>query len=168
VFAGERGRFDHRAHTSGWNFRAVPLAEPLLRRIATVRATLTPLQDRFAPAQFTALSDDAKLSAPSFEETISGAARRTGADSRGPMSGTRTRTRFECAWFWQPVMPLVGAIQAVEPFVGLVPTGNVRATTLTAFALVSPPRLPSRARAALAASLGDSFAAPPSLVDCPD
>ena len=49
-----------------------------LATIAGVRTTLTPLKDRFAPAQFTALSDDAKLSAPSFEEMISGAA--LGAD----------------------------------------------------------------------------------------
>ncbi|HKE16814.1 MAG TPA: hypothetical protein VKB80_18195, partial [Kofleriaceae bacterium] len=46
--------------------------------IGGVRTTLTPLQDRFAPAQFSALSDDAKLSAPSFEEMTSGAA--LGAD----------------------------------------------------------------------------------------
>jgi hypothetical protein len=49
-----------------------------LATIGGVRTTLTPLQDRFAPAQFTALSDDAKLSAPSFEEMTSGAA--LGAD----------------------------------------------------------------------------------------
>ena len=34
-----------------------------LATIGGVRSTLTPLQDRFAPAQFTAMSDDAKLSA---------------------------------------------------------------------------------------------------------
>ena len=49
-----------------------------LATIGGVRTTLTGLQDRFAPAQFTALSDDAKLSAPSFEEMTSGAA--LGAD----------------------------------------------------------------------------------------
>src|SRR5262245_33378321 len=49
-----------------------------LATIGGVRTTLTPLQDRFAPAQFSALSDDAKLSAPSFEEMTSGAA--LGAD----------------------------------------------------------------------------------------
>ena len=49
-----------------------------LATIGGVRTTLTALQDRFAPAQFTALSDDAKLSAPSFEEMTSGAA--LGAD----------------------------------------------------------------------------------------
>jgi hypothetical protein len=46
--------------------------------VGGVRTTVTTLQDRFAPAQFTALSDDAKLSAPSFEEMPSGAA--LGAD----------------------------------------------------------------------------------------
>jgi hypothetical protein len=45
-----------------------------LATIGGVRTTLTGLQDRFAPAQFAALSDDAKLSAPSFEEMTSGAA----------------------------------------------------------------------------------------------
>jgi len=49
-----------------------------LATIGGVRTTLTGLRDRFAPAQFTALSDDAKLSAPSFEEMTSGAA--LGAD----------------------------------------------------------------------------------------
>ena len=48
------------------------------RRSAASAPRSTPLQDRFAPAQFTALSDDAKLSAPSFEEMTSGAA--LGAD----------------------------------------------------------------------------------------
>ncbi|MBE2315695.1 hypothetical protein DVA67_006895 [Solirubrobacter sp. CPCC 204708] len=46
--------------------------------VGGVRTTLKPLTDRFAPAQFTALSDDKKLSAPSFEEMTSGAA--LGAD----------------------------------------------------------------------------------------
>ena len=55
-----------------------------LATIGGVRTTLTPLQDHFAPAQFTALSDDAKLSAPSFEEMTSGAA--LGAD--GYATGT--------------------------------------------------------------------------------
>ena len=49
-----------------------------LATIGGVRTTVTPLTDRFAPAQFTALSDDAKLSAPSFEAMTSGAA--LGAD----------------------------------------------------------------------------------------
>jgi hypothetical protein len=49
-----------------------------LATIGGVRTTLTPLQDRFAPAQFAALSDDEKLSAPSFEDMPSGAA--LGAD----------------------------------------------------------------------------------------
>jgi hypothetical protein len=49
-----------------------------LATVGGVRATLTPLQDRFAPAQFTAMSDDQKLSAPSFEAMTSGAA--LGAD----------------------------------------------------------------------------------------
>jgi hypothetical protein len=49
-----------------------------LGTVAGVRSTLTPLQDRFAPAQFTALSDDQKLSAASFEAMTSGAA--LGAD----------------------------------------------------------------------------------------
>jgi hypothetical protein len=49
-----------------------------LATVGGARATLTPLQDRFAPAQFTAMSDDQKLSAPSFEAMISGAA--LGAD----------------------------------------------------------------------------------------
>ncbi|WP_028064030.1 DUF6603 domain-containing protein [Solirubrobacter soli] len=55
-----------------------------LATIGGVRTTLTPLQDQFAPAQFTALSDDAKLSAPSFEPMTSGAA--LGAD--GFITGT--------------------------------------------------------------------------------
>ena len=49
-----------------------------LATVGGVRTTLTPLQDRFAPAQFTAMSDDQKLSAPSFEAMTSGAA--LGAD----------------------------------------------------------------------------------------
>jgi hypothetical protein len=49
-----------------------------LATIGGVRATVTPLTDRFAPAQFTAMSDDQKLSAPSFEDMRSGAA--LGAD----------------------------------------------------------------------------------------
>ena len=55
-----------------------------LATIGGVRTSLTPLQDHFAPAQFTALSDDAKLSAPSFESMTSGAA--LGAD--GFITGT--------------------------------------------------------------------------------
>ncbi|MFG1837304.1 DUF6603 domain-containing protein [Micromonospora sp. NPDC049175] len=46
--------------------------------VGGVRTTLTPLPDRFAPAQFTTMSDDVKLSAPSFEAMTSGAA--LGAD----------------------------------------------------------------------------------------
>jgi hypothetical protein len=49
-----------------------------LATVGTVRTTLTPLRDRFARAQFAAMSDEAKLSAPSFEEMTSGAA--LGAD----------------------------------------------------------------------------------------
>ena len=49
-----------------------------LATIGGVRSTLTGLQDRFAPAQFAALSDDDRLSAPSFEDMPSGAA--LGAD----------------------------------------------------------------------------------------
>ena len=49
-----------------------------LATIGGVRTTLTPLQDNFAPAQFTAMSDDQKLSAPSFQAMTSGAA--LGAD----------------------------------------------------------------------------------------
>jgi len=49
-----------------------------LATVGGVRATLVPLQDRFAPAQFTTMSDDQKLSAPSFEAMTSGAA--LGAD----------------------------------------------------------------------------------------
>src|SRR5262245_37818939 len=49
-----------------------------LATIGGVRTTVSAVQDRFAPAQFTALSDDAKLSAPSFEAMVSGAA--LGAD----------------------------------------------------------------------------------------
>jgi hypothetical protein len=55
-----------------------------LATIGPNRATVTPLHDHFAPAQFTALSDDAKLSAPSFEQMVSGAA--LGAD--GYVHGT--------------------------------------------------------------------------------
>ena len=49
-----------------------------LATVGGVHTTLTALQDRFAPAQFTAMSDDQKLSAPSFEAMTSGAA--LGAD----------------------------------------------------------------------------------------
>jgi hypothetical protein len=52
--------------------------------IGGVRTTVAPLQDRFAPAQFTALSDDAKLSAPSFEEMVSGAALGADGYATGP------------------------------------------------------------------------------------
>jgi hypothetical protein len=55
-----------------------------LATIGGVRTTGTPLQDRFAPAQFTALSDDAKLSAPSFEEMVSGAALGADGYATGP------------------------------------------------------------------------------------
>jgi hypothetical protein len=49
-----------------------------LATVGGVRSTLSPLQDSFAPAQFTAMSDDQKLSAASFESMTSGAA--LGAD----------------------------------------------------------------------------------------
>jgi hypothetical protein len=49
-----------------------------LATVGGVWSTLSPLQDRFAPAQFTAMSDDQKLSAASFEVMTSGAA--LGAD----------------------------------------------------------------------------------------
>jgi hypothetical protein len=49
-----------------------------LATVGGVRTTLTPLQDRFAAAQFTAMSDDQKLSAPSIEAMTSGVA--LGAD----------------------------------------------------------------------------------------
>ena len=52
-----------------------------LRTAATIggiRTSLTPLQDRFAPAQFTAMTDDQKLSSDSFVEMTSGA--QLGAD----------------------------------------------------------------------------------------
>jgi hypothetical protein len=55
-----------------------------LATIGGVRTTITPLQDHFAPAQFTALSDDAKLSAPSFEEMVSGAALGADGYASGP------------------------------------------------------------------------------------
>jgi hypothetical protein len=55
-----------------------------LATIGGVRTTIAPLQDRFAPAQFTALSDDAKLSAPSFEEMVSGAALGADGYATGP------------------------------------------------------------------------------------
>jgi hypothetical protein len=55
-----------------------------LATIGGVRTTITPLRDRFAPAQFTALSDDAKLSAPSFEEMVSGAALGADGYATGP------------------------------------------------------------------------------------
>ncbi|MEA2314882.1 MAG: hypothetical protein QOI03_1574, partial [Solirubrobacteraceae bacterium] len=44
-----------------------------LATIGGVRTTLSGLQDQFAPAQFFTLSDDAKLSAPSFVAMASGA-----------------------------------------------------------------------------------------------
>src|SRR5262249_19563385 len=49
-----------------------------LATVGGLRSTLSPLQDRFAPAQFTAMSDDQKLSAASFQAMTSGAA--LGAD----------------------------------------------------------------------------------------
>jgi hypothetical protein len=55
-----------------------------LATVGGVRTTITPLQDHFAPAQFTALNDDAKLSAPSFEEMVSGAALGTDGYATGP------------------------------------------------------------------------------------
>ena len=70
-----------------------------LATIGGVRTTLTALQDRFAPAQFTALSDDAKLSAPSFEEMTSGAA--LGADGYAHRRG-RHRRRSSTSSCWSP------------------------------------------------------------------
>ena len=55
-----------------------------LATIGGVRTTITPLRDRFAPAQFTALSDDAKLSAPSFEEMVAGATLGADGFATGP------------------------------------------------------------------------------------
>jgi uncharacterized protein DUF6603 len=55
-----------------------------LAAIGGTRTTIAPLQDRFAPAQFTALSDDAKLSASSFEEMVSGAALGADGYATGP------------------------------------------------------------------------------------
>lgn len=71
-------RFGERIPTGTRRFRIT------LATIGPNRATVTPLHDHFAPAQFTDLSDDAKLSAPSFEEMTSGAA--LGAD--GYVHGT--------------------------------------------------------------------------------
>ncbi|MDA0171422.1 hypothetical protein OJ998_20145 [Solirubrobacter taibaiensis] len=69
--------------------------------VGGVRTTLTPLQDRFAPAQFTNLSDDRKLSAPSFEDMPSGAA--LGAD--GFITGTAVAVALV---YEQQVVPAAG------------------------------------------------------------
>jgi hypothetical protein len=64
-----------------------------LATIGAVRATLTPLRDHFATAQFTAMSDDAKLSAPSFAEMTSGAA--LGADGYATGTGVTVPVAYE-------------------------------------------------------------------------
>jgi hypothetical protein len=68
-----------------------------LATVGDVRTTLTPLQDRFAPAQFTAMSDDQKLSAPSFEPMTSGAA--LGADGYSTGAPVTVRLSYEQALF---------------------------------------------------------------------
>ena len=73
----------------------------LPRTVGGVRTSLAPLQDRFAPAQFTNLSDDKKLSAPSFEDMTSGAA--LGAD--GFVTGTHVAVGLV---YEQQVFPAAG------------------------------------------------------------
>ena len=72
--------------------------------IGGVRSSLTPLQDRFAPAQFSALSDDAKLSAPSFEEMTSGA--QLGADGYAAGAGVNVSVVYE-----QQIVPAIGTAE---------------------------------------------------------
>ena len=104
-----------------------------LATIGGVRTTLTPLQDRFAPAQFTALSDDAKLSAPSFEEMTSGAA--LGADGYATGAAVTVSVVYE-----QLLVTARRRPGARSPSACAIP-GDVFAT-LTA----TPPAAPARLR----------------------
>jgi hypothetical protein len=74
-----------------------------LATIGGVRTTVTPLTDRFAPAQFTALSDDAKLSAPSFEPMTSGAA--LGADGYATGAAVTVSVVYEQLLVTAPGVP---------------------------------------------------------------
>ena len=66
-----------------------------LATVGGVRTTLTPLQDRFASAEFAALNDDQKLSAPSFEAMTSGAA--LGADGYSTGAAVTVSVTYEQA-----------------------------------------------------------------------
>ena len=90
-------RFGASVPSGATEFRITPAT------IGGVRATLTPLQDHFAPAQFTALSDDAKLSAPSFEEMTSGAA--LGADGYATGTGVTVASPTSSWWSPRPASP---------------------------------------------------------------
>ena len=80
-----------------------------LATVGGVRTTLTPLQDRFAPAQFTAMSDDQKLSVPSFEAMTAGAALGAGGYATGA-----------------PVTVSVTYEQALVTAEGITPPGHQR------------------------------------------
>ena len=85
-------RWSARSSASGRACPAAPSASgSRSRRSAASAPRSPPLQDHFAPAQFSALSDDAKLSAPSFEAMTSGAA--LGAD--GFVTGTGVTVAIE-------------------------------------------------------------------------
>jgi hypothetical protein len=99
-----------------------------LATIGAVRVTITPLQDHFAPAQFTALSDDAKLSAPSFEDMVSGAA--LGAD------GYATGTAVNVGVVYEQVLVTAPGIAEPKPQKLALPADVFAALTAT------PPRPP--------------------------
>ena len=108
-----------------------------LATIGGVRTTLTPLQDHFAPAQFSALSDDAKLSAPSFEPMTSGAA--LGADGFVTGTGVTVAMTHE-----QLIVPAAGI---AEPKSARVPIPDDVFAALTATAPKRPPAFTIRVTA---------------------
>ena len=100
-----------------------------LATVGGVRTTLTPLQDRFAAAQFTAMSDDQKLSAPSFEAMTSGAA--LGADGYATGAPVTVSVAYEQA--------LVTAEDITPPSHQRLPLPLDVFATLTATTSVSAP-----------------------------
>jgi hypothetical protein len=108
-----------------------------LATIGPSRATVTPLHDHFAPAQFTALSDDAKLSAPSFDQMVSGAA--LGAD--GYTHGTPVTVGLAYEQL------LVTAAGVPEPKPQRIPLPGDVLSTLTATRPERPPAFSLRGAA---------------------
>ena len=137
-----------------------------LATIGGVRTTLTPLQDHFAPAQFTALSDDAKLSAPSFEEMTSGAA--LGADGYAHRR-RRSPSASPTSSSWSPPPASPSPSRQRVPLPGDV-FATLTATTPPGAARLRPPgrRMTSPALAAytflpwVQGGVGRSIAAPTS------